>query len=72
MNYVNARELFNKSTNSYDAVNRLKRYENAGIKFIYVKNHIRIAVRYMMYIIVTKSNEGYSLQEIYNELLHQY
>lgn len=71
MNYVNARELFNKSTDSYDAVRRLKRYENAGIKFIYVKNQTRIAVRYMMYIIVAKSNEGYSLQEIYDELLHQ-
>lgn len=72
MKYVNAKELFNKSTDSYDAVRRLKRYENAGIKFIYVKNHIRIAVRYMMYIIVSKTDEGYSLDEIYNELLHQY
>lgn len=72
MNYVNARELFNKSTNSYDVVRRLKRYEKMGIKFIYVRNHIRIGLRYMMYIVVTKSNEGYSLQEIYNYLLNDY
>lgn len=72
MNYVNARELFNLSKDSFDAVRRLKRYENAGIKFIYVKNQIRISPRYMMYIIVNKTKEGYSLEEIYNELLHQY
>lgn len=72
MNYVNAQELFNKSEDSYDAIRRLKRYENAGVKFIYVKNHIRISIRYMMYIIVSQSKEGYSLPEIYNELLHHY
>jgi len=72
MNYVNAKDLFLNSTDSYEAVRKLKRYENAGIKFIYVRNHNRIAVRYMMYIIVSKTEEGYSLKEIYNELLNWY
>lgn len=72
MNYVNVKELFNKSTDSYDAVKRLERYENADIKYIYVKDQTRITVRYMMYFIVTKNNAGYSLKEIYDELLHQY
>jgi len=72
MNYVNARELFSKSTNSYEAVRQLKRYEKTGVKFIYVKNHIRIGLRNMMRIIVSKSQEGYSLSEIYNYLLNEY
>lgn len=72
MNYVNARDLFHGAVDSYDVVRRLKRYEKCGIKFIYIRNHNRKSLRHMMYIVVNKSKEGYSLQEIYHELYNQY
>ena len=72
MNYVNAKKLFSISKDSYDAIKHLKRYERAGIKFIYVRNEVRINIRYMMYIIVSKTKDGYSLSQIYDELLYYY
>jgi DNA-binding Lrp family transcriptional regulator len=70
LNYVNVRDLFYKATDSYDVLNRLKKYEKNGIRFVYVNNRNRINLRYMMYILVGKSKEGYSLEDIYHIVIN--
>lgn len=72
MNYINIRELFHNAEDSYEIVRRLKKYERYGIKSVYIKRYYRIAIRYMMHIVVSKSQEGYSIEEIYKELQNQY
>lgn len=64
LNYINIRDAFAGCDNSYEVVKRLKTCRENGAIHLYVHQFQRISLGRAMYIIVSMSQEGYTLSEI--------